>query len=177
MGQNEGVILIIDDERDHADGIAESLEKLCARAIAVYDGTDALEIVRSQQIDVIVTDLKLGGDIDGLAILEEAKKYNESTEVILITAYGTIDTCKEAIKQGAYDYLVKPIDIGQLRTLVTQACQKASTANERRVQKPKASKEDFAFEGDDSHAEIVSSAFNAQTVAFPHEVIYEEWGS
>ena len=147
LGQKEGVILVVDDERDHADGIAESLEKLCARAIAVYDGTDALEIVHNQKVDVIVTDLKLGGDIDGLAILEEAKKYNDSTEVILITAYGTIDTCKEAIKRGAYDYLVKPIDIGQLRTLVTQACQKASAANERRTQKPKAGKDDFAFEG------------------------------
>ncbi len=147
MGQKEGVILIVDDERDHADGLAESLEKLCARAIAVYDGADALEILRSQQVDVIVTDLKLGGDIDGLDILEEAKKYNDSTEVILITAYGTIDTCKEAIKRGAYDYLVKPIDIGQLRTLVTQACQKASTAHERLPQKSKAGKKDFAFEG------------------------------
>jgi len=147
LGQTEGVILIVDDERDHADGIAESLEKLCARAIAVYDGTDALEIVRSQQIDVIVTDLKLGGDIDGLAILEEAKKSNDSTEVILITAYGTIDTCKEAIKQGAYDYLVKPIDIGQLRTLVTQACQKVSAATERQAQKTKTGKDDFIFEG------------------------------
>jgi len=147
LGQKEGVILIVDDERDHADGLAESLEKLCAQAIAVYDGTDALQILRSRQIDVIVTDLKLGGDIDGLDILEEAKKYNDSTEVILITAYATIDTCKEAIKQGAYDYLVKPIDIGQLRTLVTQACQKASTAHDRRAQKPKAGKGDFVFEG------------------------------
>ena len=147
MGQKEGVILIIDDERDHADGIAESLEKICARAIAVYNGADALEIIRNQQINVIVTDLKLGGDINGLTILEEAKKSNDSTEVILITAYGTIETCKEAIKQGAYDYLVKPIDIGQLRTLVTQACQKASAADERRKQKSKAGKEDFSFEG------------------------------
>ena len=159
MGQKEGVILIVDDERDHADGLAESLEKLCARAIAVYDGTDALQIVRSQQVDVIVTDLKLGGDIDGLAILKEAKKYNDSTEVILITAYGTIDTCKEAIKQGAYDYLVKPIDIGQLRTLVTQACQKASTANERRAQKPKAGKEDFVFEGVRGNSPAIKGIF------------------
>jgi two-component system response regulator HydG len=159
LGQKAGVILIVDDERDHADGLAESLEKLCARAIAVYDGTDALEILRSRQVDVIVTDLKLGGDIDGLAILEEAKKYNDSTEVILITAYGTIDTCKEAIKQGAYDYLVKPIDIGQLRTLVTQACQKASTANERRTQKPKAGKEDFSFEGVRGNSPAIKGIF------------------
>ena len=159
MGQKAGVILIVDDERDHADGLAESLEKLCARAIAVYDGTDALEILRSRQVDVIVTDLKLGGDIDGLDILEEAKKFNDSTEVILITAYGTIDTCKEAIKRGAYDYLVKPIDIGQLRTLVTQACQKASTANERRTRKPKAGKEDFGFEGVRGNSPAIKGIF------------------
>ena len=159
MGQKAGVILIVDDERDHADGLAESLEKLCARAIAVYDGTDALEILRSRQVDVIVTDLKLGGDIDGLDILEEAKKFNDSTEVILITAYGTIDTCKEAIKRGAYDYLVKPIDIGQLRTLVIQACQKASTANERRTRKPKAGKEDFGFEGVRGNSPAIKGIF------------------
>jgi len=79
LAQKAGVILVVDDERDHADGIVESLEKLCTRAIAVYDGTDALEILRSRQVDVIITDLKLGGDIDGLAILQEAKKYDDRT--------------------------------------------------------------------------------------------------
>lgn len=159
MAQKAGVILVVDDERDHADGIVESLEKLCAQAIAVYNGTDALEILRSRQIDVIITDLKLGGDIDGLAILQEARKYNDRTEVILITAYGTIDTCKEAIKRGAYDYLVKPIDIGQLRALVQQACQKALTANERRAQKPKADKEDFVFEGVRGSSTVMEGIF------------------
>jgi DNA-binding NtrC family response regulator len=91
-----------------------------AKAVTVYTGKDALEIVRNQEVDIVVTDLKLEGDIDGLDILREAKKYNEQTEVILITAYATIETCKEAIRQGAYDYLVKPIDIDQLRTLVEQ---------------------------------------------------------
>ncbi|MGD8786235.1 MAG: sigma-54 dependent transcriptional regulator [Phycisphaerales bacterium] len=145
MKQKAGVILVIDDERDHADGIAEALEKLCLKAIAVYTGKDALEMVRSQHIDIVVTDLKLEDDIDGLDILEEAKKHNDKTEVILITAYATIDTCKEAIKRGAYDYLVKPIDIGQLRTLVTQASRKASAAHSRKTQKTQ--KEQFEFEG------------------------------
>ena len=100
MKENGSIILVVDDERDHADGIAEALEKLCAKAIAVYTGKDALEIVSNQQVDIVITDLKLGGDIDGLAVLEEAKRNNERTEVILITAYATIDTCKEAIKRG-----------------------------------------------------------------------------
>ncbi|MBA7622303.1 Transcriptional regulatory protein ZraR [subsurface metagenome] len=147
MREKTNVILVVDDERDHADGIAEALEKLCAKAIAVYSGNDALEIVRSQQVDVVVTDLKLGGDIDGLTILEEARRYNDKTEVILITAYATIETCKEAIKRGAYDYLVKPIDIDQLRTLVAQAGRKASAAIQRRAQKAKTRKEHFEFEG------------------------------
>ena len=147
MKQKAGIILVVDDERDHADGIAEALEKLCAKAIAVYSGKDALEMVRAQQVDVVVTDLKLGGDVDGLAVLEETKKHDDRTEVILITAYATIETCKEAIKQGAYDYLVKPIDIGQLRTLVTQAGRKASAAYARRTQARKTGKGDFEFEG------------------------------
>ena len=144
------VVLVVDDERDHADGIAEALEKLYtkrAKTIAVYSGKDALEILREQTVDVVVTDLKLGGDIDGLAILEEARKHNGRTEVILITAYATIDTCKEAIRRGAYDYLVKPIDIDQLRTLVGQASRKASAAYSREKQKPTTGKERFEFEG------------------------------
>jgi DNA-binding NtrC family response regulator len=121
----DAVVLVVDDEREHADGIAEALQKSCAKAIAVYTGPDAIEIIRSQNIDVVVTDLKLGGQIDGLDILREAKKSHQ-TEVILITAYATLDTCKDAIKQGAYDYLVKPINIDQLRSLVEQAARKVT---------------------------------------------------
>ena len=147
MSENGIIVLVVDDERDHADGIAEALEKLCAKAITVYNGRDALEIVRDQRVDVIITDLKLGGDIDGLTILEEARKQNSETEVILITAYATIDTCKEAIRQGAYDYLVKPIDIGQLRTLADQAGRQASRAFQRGHEGPKTGKKDFEFDG------------------------------
>lgn len=143
---SDAVILVVDDERDHADGIAEALEKLCAKAIAVYNGKDAVAILRNQKIDVVVTDLKLGGDIDGLEILNKAKKYNPETEVILITAYATIETCKESIRRGAYDYLVKPIDIGQLRTLTERAIQKTSVASQR-SRKVRKDREEFKFEG------------------------------
>jgi two-component system response regulator HydG len=141
------VILVVDDERDHADGIAEALEKPGAKAITVYSGKDALEIVRNQQVDIVVTDLKLGGDIDGLGILEAVTTHNPATAVILITAYATIDTCKEAIRRGAYDYLVKPIDIDQLRTLVAQAGRKVSAARFPGREKSGAGKEEFEFDG------------------------------
>jgi len=147
LKQKAGVILVVDDERDHADGMVEALEKQCDKAIAVYTGKDALEILRSRQIDVVVTDLKLNDEIDGLTVLEEAKKHGDRTQVILATAYATIETCKEAIKRGAYDYLVKPIDIGQLRTLVSQAAQKAAAASANRERGPKTANEEFIFEG------------------------------
>jgi len=140
----DAVVLVVDDERDHADGMAEALQKCCAKAIAVYNAADALEIIRSQDIDVIVTDLKLGGDIDGLDILREARKFGR-TEVILVTAYATIDTCKEAIKQGAYDYLVKPINIDQLRSFVEQAARQAS--RDKHAKPRERADEDFRFDG------------------------------
>lgn len=122
------VILVVDDERNHADGLAESLEKQCSRAIPVYTGKDAIDILNSEEIDIVVTDLKLEGeDVNGLTILDVAKNNNLQTEVILATAYGTIATCKDAIKKGAFDYLVKPIDIDQLRTLIDQAAKRIST--------------------------------------------------
>jgi len=147
LSQKAGVILVVDDEREHADGVAEALEKLCDKAIAVYNGKDALEIIHSQRIDIVVTDLKLNSDIDGMKILTDAKEHDSRTEVILITAYATIETCKEAIKLGAFDYLVKPIDIGQLRTLVTQASQKIASTIERSSANNKPDKEEFYFEG------------------------------
>ena len=147
MSDKDCVILVVDDERDHADGIAEALDKSGVKAIAVYSAEDALEIVRNQQVDVVVTDLKLEGDINGLAILEEAKRTNSHTEIILITAYATIDTCKDAIRRGAYDYLVKPIDIDQLRSLVGQACKKATTAIQREAKLGGTGEGRFEFEG------------------------------
>jgi two-component system response regulator HydG len=142
----DGIILVVDDERDHADGMAEALQKSCAKAIAVYNGQDALEIIRNQDIDVVVTDLKLGGEIDGLAVLQEAKKLG-TTEVILITAYATIDTCKDAIRHGAYDYLVKPINIDQLRSLVEQAARQVARSKRTSAQGRAAPDEAFRFDG------------------------------
>jgi two-component system response regulator HydG len=144
---SESVILVVDDERNHADGIVEALGKLCAKSVAVYSGSDTLDILRNERVDVIITDLKLGGGIDGLEILRQAKKLSPNTEVILVTAYGSIDTCKQAIREGAFDYLVKPIDIDQLRSLTEQACRKAFAAAGRKISAAETKEDGFIFEG------------------------------
>ena len=137
--------MVVDDERDHADGIVEALGRLPVKALAVYTGQDAIELLRSQRVDVVVTDLKLEGQVDGLDVLRQARQNNNSTEVILITAYATIDNCKEAIRQGAYDYLVKPLDIDQLRTLVEQVARKAAVHARQTASQEE--RDIFIFEG------------------------------
>ena len=140
------VVLVVDDERDHADGIVEALGRLPVKAMAVYTGEHAVEVLQNRQVEVVVTDLKLEGEVDGLDVLREARQSGDSTEVILITAYGSIDNCKDAIRQGAFDYLVKPLDIDQLRTLVEQAARKAAAAHARRAEMEQ-EQETFFFEG------------------------------
>jgi DNA-binding NtrC family response regulator len=156
--EHKPVVLVVDDERDHADGLVEALGRLSVKALAVYTGEHAVEVLRNQAVDVVVTDLKLEGQVDGLDVLREAKKHSDSTEVILITAYATIDNCKEAIRQGAFDYLVKPLDIDQLRTLVERAARKALAVPTRQAQvhqEPEA----FFFEGIKGVSSAMQSIF------------------
>ncbi len=144
---NDTVILVVDDERNHADGIAEAMEAQCAKAIPVYTAKDALEILRNEPIDIVITDLKLeDDDYDGLDVLDQAKSNSPHCAVILITAYATIETCKDAIRRGAYDYLVKPIDIDKLRSLVDQAAKNISTEKARSAVTSEAI-DGFFFEG------------------------------
>ena len=141
----ELTVLIIDDEKEHADILAESLEKLCDNAVAIYTAKDAVEYIQSKPFDVVITDLNLMDDINGMDVLEKAKQNNPECQVILITAYATIDTCKEAIRRGAVDYLVKPIDIDQLRSMVKRALKKVSVNKSTNVEIKK--DDEFVFAG------------------------------
>ncbi|MBE0535963.1 MAG: sigma-54-dependent Fis family transcriptional regulator [Phycisphaerae bacterium] len=136
---NDATILIVDDEKEHADVLVEALEKQCGRAFAVYTADDAMDVIEQEKLDLIITDLNLRDDINGIDILRAAREHDRNVRVILITAYATIDTCKEAIKSGAYDYLVKPIDVDQLRGMVAKALPARKPAM--------ASGKNFVFEG------------------------------
>ncbi|PKL49805.1 MAG: sigma-54-dependent Fis family transcriptional regulator [Planctomycetes bacterium HGW-Planctomycetes-1] len=123
-------ILIIDDEAGHADVLAEALAQSGGETIAVYDAKNAIELLSTKHIDIVITDLNLHNDkINGIDILKTAKEQNPNSDVILITAYATIETCKEALREGAFDYLVKPIDIDQLRAMTERVLKKFLTAS------------------------------------------------
>ena len=115
-------VLVIDDEAAHAEAAAEALERAGFETAVAVSGPEGLEGLTSHAPDVVVTDLKMPG-ADGMAVLREARRLNPEAKVILITAYADIDSARAAFKQGAFDYLVKPLDIGELRTAVERAAQ------------------------------------------------------
>lgn len=169
-------VLIVDDEREHADGLAEALQRCCARAVAIYDADKALKYLDREKVNVVVTDLKLGPDFSGLDILAQAKSIDRSIEVILITAYATIETCKKAIKQGAYDYLVKPIDIDRLRAKVTQAGRKslAAAADDKAVQQVRVKRAQlgrhFEFDGIPGRSSAMHQVFEVLRRVSPTDI-------
>jgi two-component system NtrC family response regulator len=103
-----GRILILDDEEKMANLIARSLERSGYDAVAVAQPAEALNRLKEAKFDVMLTDLRMPG-MDGLEILRRAKGIDPGIEVILMTAYASVDTVREAMKLGAVDYLEKPV--------------------------------------------------------------------
>ena len=104
-------ILIVEDEQAHAEAIEEGLSRLGHVCTVANDGATGIARLRSKRFDVIITDLVLGGDEDGLAVLDAANTHCPGAKVILITAHSSVGTCRTALQQGAFDYIEKPLDL------------------------------------------------------------------
>jgi len=127
---NKCPILIIEDEPAHAEVLSEALQQEGYAISTAYSGEEGLEMFRRQDPHVVVTDLKLGGKVDGLGILQEVIQSGRTCEVVLITAHSSIDTCKTALNEGAYDYIEKPLDLDLLRPVVQRAAEKVRLLRE-----------------------------------------------
>ncbi len=110
-------VLVVDDEEIVRESLSGWLRKDGHHAVAAADGRSALEALRAEPWDVVLLDLKMPG-VDGLQVLEEARRERASAVFVLMTAYATVDTAVSAMKLGAYDYLVKPFDPEELSALV-----------------------------------------------------------
>ncbi len=105
----EGNLLVIDDEEAIRNVIRRLFRTTGIQVLSAGSGEEGLDVLRDNPIDVLLTDLRLPG-INGIDVLREAKKIDESIEVIVMTAYGTIDTAVNAMKLGAFDFLTKPFE-------------------------------------------------------------------
>jgi DNA-binding NtrC family response regulator len=119
-------LLIVDDERDHAQVMCEALERLGHKCDLAYNLAEARAKLDRKHFDVVVTDLMMDGRKDGLEVLRSAKQKQPTPPVLLVTAHADIPTCKQALNEGAYDYIEKPLDLEFFRTQVNRAAEKAS---------------------------------------------------
>ncbi|MBW2172222.1 MAG: response regulator [Deltaproteobacteria bacterium] len=106
-------VLLVDDEIEFVQSLAERLSMRELGTDTVYDGEGALSFVRRQEPDVMVLDLKMPG-IDGMEVLRQVKKAYPTIQVIILTGHGTKQHEDEARRIGAFDYMEKPVDIEML---------------------------------------------------------------
>ena len=116
---SDTTVLIVDDEKHTRDGLRMSFEDEFDVYVAADIG-EALEVLKNESVDVMVTDLRLGGE-DGMDLIERALKLPKAPICIMMTAYGSVDTAVEAMKRGAYDYVSKPLNIDELDLLIKRA--------------------------------------------------------
>jgi two-component system OmpR family response regulator len=107
-------ILIVDDDPVTRSLLSKRLTKDEYEVETAEDGVEAVRMIARNYYDVVLTDLMMPGGVDGIGVLESAKENNLKTEVILITAHGSIDNAIVAMKKGAVDYLQKPINFDEL---------------------------------------------------------------
>jgi DNA-binding NtrC family response regulator len=120
MDKSRIKILVVDDERGLCAGIQEALNREGYLVDAANDASTALKLVQENLYNLVVTDMKMP-EMNGLQFLREARQQSRDTMFILMTAYGTVASAVEAMKEGAYDYLSKPLDMQRLRALVLKA--------------------------------------------------------
>lgn len=122
-------ILIVDDELIMRESLAGWLERDGHDVDTAASGEEALDFVRSTRFDILLVDIKMEG-ISGLEVLKQIKENDPDVAVVMITAYGSITTAIDAMKNGAYDYLLKPFDPGELGVLIDKIIQHQAQARE-----------------------------------------------
>ncbi|MBI4327487.1 MAG: sigma-54-dependent Fis family transcriptional regulator [Chloroflexi bacterium] len=113
-------ILVVDDERGLCAGVQEALRREGYVVDAANEARTALRLTDDKLYNLVISDMKMP-ELSGLDFLTQVKARSRDTLFILMTAYGTVESAVEAMKQGAYDYLAKPLDMQRLRTLVLKA--------------------------------------------------------
>jgi DNA-binding NtrC family response regulator len=124
-------ILVVDDEVLIRDFLREALTRRSYQVDLAEDGKQAKEVLKEQQFDMVVTDLKMPG-VSGLDLLRFVKAHQPETQVIMMTAYGTIENAVEAMRLGAFDYITKPFTAGELDLVLDKAFEHQRLLDENR---------------------------------------------
>jgi two-component system response regulator HydG len=143
---SKSYVLVVDDEIEHAEVMSEALSRLGFGTEIAHNLPEAQKKLGIRKYDVIVTDLAMDGKRDGLELLKQTRELDPVPPVILVTAHNDVPTSKEALKQGAYDYIVKPLDLDEFRAQVNRAAETSQLRKQNEILEARVS-ESGSFEG------------------------------
>lgn len=123
-------VLLVDDEKEFVDVLAERLETRDFDVSRAYSGDEALAVLKEKRVDVVVLDVLMPGK-DGVETLREIKAYKPIIEVIMLTGNATVESAVEGMKIGAYDYLMKPAETRDLVEKIVKAYKRKAEQEER----------------------------------------------
>lgn len=124
-------VLVIDDDPGHLTTLRTIIRSWDYAVETGDDGEVAVEKVKSQPVDLVLMDVRMA-KMSGIEALEHIKAYNPSIPVIIMTAYSSVDSAVDALKSGAYDYLIKPLDFEVLKLTIERACEHAGLKEENK---------------------------------------------
>jgi DNA-binding NtrC family response regulator len=123
-------VLLVDDEKDFIESLAERLQLRNFDVSTALNGIDSLNLIRENEFDVIVLDVKMPGK-SGIETLKEIKNINQLSQVIMLTGHATVESAIQGMKLGAYDYIMKPTVTDDLINLINKAYKIVEEQKER----------------------------------------------
>ena len=121
-------VLVVDDDPGHRGMLEALLSRWGLAVTSAPDGKEAVERVRERPFDMVLMDIRMP-DMDGITALKEIRKYNPAVPVVLMTAYSAVESAVEAMKSGAVDYLIKPLDFDLLKETLFKTLEHSEAAS------------------------------------------------
>ncbi len=116
-------ILIVDDEQDILETLPDVLNKWGHRTYIAKNGLEALQVFQQQNLDFVITDVKMP-EMDGMELLQKIQDLDKNVMVIFLTGYPSLDSAISAMRTGAYDYLVKPVNLDELKLRIERGLER-----------------------------------------------------
>jgi two-component system response regulator AtoC len=139
-------LLLVDDQPEILEGLKLAFKRSEHNLLTAANGEQAVQILNSEPVDVVLTDLKLGSGLDGIGVLRHAQSLQNPPAVIILTAFGSIESAVDALKEGAYHYLTKPVNVKELRVIADKAADHAKLVRENQSLREQIDKR-FGIEG------------------------------
>jgi len=125
-------VMLVDDEVEFLETLIKRMKKRNVDIIGMKSGEEALSALEQSQVDVIILDVRMPG-MDGIETLKEIKKRHPLTEVIMLTGHASVEVAVQGIDLGAFDYMMKPIDIDELLYKVEDAYNERAIQQKRKM--------------------------------------------